>query len=484
MKSNILNIHTPLPFGEELRVGWGVLALTGIVPATAQTGETPSQEATPDRPNIVFILADDMGYGDLSCFGSKHVKTPVIDSLSRTGTTFTQCYAGSGISSPSRCSLMTGRHTGRTRIRDNQCPVGGIRGVKINANGDTTYIRRTNLMPTDTTIATVLSAAGYRTCLVNKWHLDGYDPTASPNHRGFHEFYGWTISTVHSNAPYYYPYYRFRGDTLTTIEENAHDAHVRHNTDISTDDAIAFIGRNKHRPFFLYLAYDAPHEPYIIDETSWYDGQKDWSMNTRRYASLITHMDRAIGRLMAYLRQEGLSENTLVIFASDNGAAVQAPLEQLNCNAGFHGRKGQLYEGGIRVPMIVNQPGRVPVQRLENIVYFPDIMPTLAALAGGEQHLPRQTDGLNILPLFYGQPVDTDHRMLYWEFTGKQRAARLGDWKCVTVKKGSPLELYNLRDDPGEQHNLADRYPEMVQLFDEAMQRMHHPSECWPLPGE
>ena len=230
----------------------GMLALAAL---TAQVAH--GQKATAERPNIVFILADDMGYGDLSCFGSKHVRTPHIDRLSEQGTTFTHCYAGSGISSPSRCSLMTGLNTGHSRIRDNQCPVGGRVGVKINPKGDTTYIHRTNLMPEDTTIATVLSAAGYRTCLVNKWHLDGYDPQAAPNHRGFHEFYGWTISTVHSNAPYYYPYYRFDGDQLINIKENRNDRHIRHNTDISTDDAIRFIDRQKDKqePFFLYLAF-------------------------------------------------------------------------------------------------------------------------------------------------------------------------------------------------------------------------------------
>lgn len=460
------------------------LSLITLALLAAQT--TAAQKATPQRPNIVFILADDMGYGDLSCFGSRHVKTPNIDRLSETGTTFTQCYAGSGISSPSRCSLMTGLHSGHSRIRDNQCPTGGIVGIKVSTGGDTTYIHRTNLQPQDTTVATVLSAAGYRTCLVNKWHLDGYDPTASPNHRGFHEFYGWTISTVHSNFPYYYPYYRFAGDELHTIKANAHDRHVRHNTDISTDDAIAFIDRQKdqQQPFFLYLAYDAPHEPYIIEEKTWKTDLPGQTENTRRYAALIEHMDAAVGRLIRHLEKRGLRENTLVIFASDNGAAVQAPIKELNCNAGFHGRKGQLYEGGIRVPLIVNQPGQVPVQRLQNQIYFPDIMPTLAAAAHGEQHLPHRTDGINVLPLFYGQQVDTDHRLLYWEFTGKQRAARLGDWKCVTVKKGAPLELYNLREDPEERHNLADRYPEMVQLFDQAMQQQHEPSECWPLPGE
>lgn len=451
---------------------------------TAGGNEPSGRQATSERPNIIFILADDMGYGDLSCFGSRHVKTPNIDRLSETGTTFTQCYAGSGISSPSRCALMTGKNTGNTTIRDNTCTAGGIRGMKISPKGDTTYVRRANLLPSDTTIATVLSAAGYRTCLVNKWHLDGYDPGAAPNHRGFHEFYGWLISTVHSNSPYYYPYYRFAGDSLTTIEENAHDRHVKHNTDLSTDDAIRFIDRNREQPFFLYLAYDAPHEPYIIDNTTWYDDREDWNDNTRRYASLITHMDEAIGRLLEHLDSTGLRRNTLVIFASDNGAAVQAPLEQLNCNAGFNGRKGMLYEGGIRVPMIVNQPGRVPAQRLENMVYFPDMMPTLARLAGAEDKLPQGLNGMSILPLFYGQQIDTDNRLLYWEFPGKQRAARRGDWKCVTVKAGRPLELYNLKDDPGERNNLADKYPEMVKKFNEEMQKARKPSPYWPLENE
>lgn len=456
-------------------------ALATFVPAIAE--EPDGQKATTDRPNIVFILADDLGYGDLSCYGSQQVKTPNIDRLAETGTRFTQCYAGSGISSPSRCSLMTGKNTGNTTIRDNTCTAGGIKGIKISPKGDTTIIRRANLLPTDATIATVLGAAGYRTCLVNKWHLDGYDPTASPIYRGFDEFYGWLISTVHSNSPYYYPYYRFDNDTLKTIKENEHDQHVRHNTDISTDDAIAFIRRNKERPFFLYLAYDAPHEPYIIDETTWYDDET-WDKNTKRYASLITHMDRAIGRVVDELDRLDLRENTLVIFASDNGAAVQAPLKELNCNAGFRGRKAQLYEGGIRVPFIVNQPGRVPVQTLRNIIYFPDVMPTLAAAANATAHLPQRLNGINVLPLFYGKAVDTDNRLLYWEFPGKQRAARKGDWKCVTIKGNAPLELYNLKDDPTERHNLADQYPEKVAEFEWEMNAVRTPSPNWPLPGE
>ena len=456
----------------------GALAITLVLGEDAMA-QGKKIRATASRPNIIFILADDLGYGDLSCYGSKAIKTPNIDRLAATGTRFSQCYAGSGISSPSRCSLMTGKNTGNTRIRDNMCTAGGMTGLKIFPNGDSTIVRRISIQPQDTTIATVLRTAGYRTCLVNKWHLDGYDSKSSPIYRGFDEFHGWLVSTVDSNSPYYYPYNRFNGDKLIHIKANEHDRHVRHNTDISVDDAIDFIKRNKNYPFFLYLAFDAPHEPYIIDNTSWYDNQT-WSMNEKRYASLVTHMDAAIGRLLQYLERKGLRENTLIIFTSDNGAAVQAPLRLFNCNAGFRGRKAQLYEGGIRVPFIVNQPGKVPVQSLDNIIYFPDMMPTLAALTGSTAHLPQRINGMNVLPLFYGQQIDTDDRVLYWEFPGKQRAARHGDWKCVTIKPDKPLELYNLREDPGEQHDLAKKYPEKVLGFDKVMKEIRTPSENWP----
>ena len=472
-------------------------ALVPVQQALAADDESASAAAdVPERPNIVFILADDMGYGDLACYGNRYIQTPNIDRLARTGTSFTQAYAGSGISSPSRCSLMTGRNSGNTRIRDNQCYAGGRTGLKINPKGDTTIVRRANLLPEDTTLATVISAGGYRTCLVNKWHLDGYDPMAAPNHRGFHEFYGWTISTVHSNAPYYYPYYRLHGDSLVNITENENDAHVRHNTELSTDDAIAFIHRNREQPFFLFLGYDAPHEPYIIDDTSWYDEQgivgddskrsvfSDWSANTKRYAALVTHMDYNIGRLLAALDALGLREKTIVIFASDNGAAVMAPLEELNSGAGLKGHKGQLYEGGIRVPLIVNQPGHVPARQIDNLVYFPDFMPTLASLTGSTQHLPQKTDGLDISPLFFGKDIDTDSRPLYWEFPGKQRALRWNGWKAVSVGRNKPLELYRIKDDPCEQNNLAKDNPALLQQMDSLMHRLRTPSPNYPIPAD
>lgn len=428
------------------------------------------------QPNIIFILADDLGYGDLSCYGNPYVKTPHIDQLAESGTRFTQCYAGSAVSSPSRCALMTGKNTGNTTIRDNFCQQGGIEGLK---NGRP--IRRMHILPTDTTIATILRNVGYRTCLVNKWHLDGFNPEATPLNRGFDEFYGWLISTPHSNDPYYYPFYRFNNDSLINIEANANDQRVKHNTDLSTEDAIRFIRKNKDNPFFLYLAFDAPHEPYIIEETGWYDDSQ-WEMDTKRYASLITHMDEAIGKLLHELDRLEIRNNTLIIFASDNGAAVQAPLEELQCNGKLRGRKGLLYEGGIRVPLIVNQPDKVQTQVLDNIIYFPDILPTLAALTGAET--PQNLNGINILPLFYGEKVETDKRLIYWEFPGKQRAARKGDWKVVSVKKNSPLELYNMKEDISETNNLAEKYPDLIKQFEVEMKKIRTPSPYWPLADE
>lgn len=459
------------------------ILLTGVCALSVLSCGNSSKEAQnkdeEERSNIIFILADDMGYCDLSCYGNKYIKTPNIDKLAETGTRFSQCYAGSGISSPSRCALMTGRNSGNTTIRDNFCVAGGIEGKKGKAT-----IRRMHLLPNDTTIATVLGAAGYRTCLVNKWHLDGFNPEATPLNRGFDEFYGWLISTAHSNDPYYYPYWRFDNRELINIKENEGDKRIKHNTDISTQDAIQFIQRNKKKPFFLYLAYDAPHEPYNMEETTWYDNET-WDMNTKRYASLITHMDKAIGRLIDELERLGLREKTLIIFASDNGAAKQAPLEELGCKGSLKGMKGQLYEGGIRVPFIVNQPGTIPVQELDNIIYFPDVMPTLAAAAKAEDKLPTRRNGINLWPLFLGETMkETDERMLYWEFTGKQRAARQGDWKVVSIKRDAPLELYNIKEDITESNNLADKHPDIVAYFEESMKNMRTPSPNWPLPEE
>ncbi len=429
------------------------------------------------RPNIIFILADDMGYGDLACYGNKVVKTPNIDKLASDGIRFTNCYAGSAISSPSRCSLLTGKHTGHTTIRDNFCKAGGLPGLK-----GTTPIRRMHLLPNDTTIATVLGSAGYRTCLVNKWHQDGFNPGAGPLDHGFDEFYGWLISTENSNTPYYYPALRFYNRDLKVIPENENNKRGIHDSDLSVNESIDFIDRNKNNPFFLYLAFDVPHEPYFINSLEPYSNSS-LSDTGKLYASLITHTDEAIGRLIDHLNKTGLRDNTIIIFASDNGGAVMAPLEELNCNAGFRGRKGILYEGGIKVPFIVNCPKHIKGgQTMKNLIYFPDVMPTLADYAHAK--LPQHIDGISIKALLDGKKQNTDNRVFYWEFPGNQVAVRKGDWKIVSVKKGTKLELYNITKDPYEKTNLAEKYPEVLKDLEKEIKKSHVASPNWPIEGE
>ncbi len=445
-------------------------AIAGL--STAASGVAQSKQ---NQPNIVFILADDMGYGDLACYGNKVIATPVIDKLAQDGMRFTQCYAGSAVSSPSRCALMTGKHTGHTTIRNNFCKNGGLPGLK---NGNP--IRRMHILPSDTTIATILNAAGYKTCLVNKWHLDGFNPGAGPLDRGFNEFYGWLISTEDSNTPYYYPALRFSNRDLTVVPENENNVRGIHDSDLSVDESIDFIRRNKNQPFFLYLAFDVPHEPYHINSVKPYDSM-GLTETAQLYASLITHTDEAIGRLIDFLEKEGLRDNTLIIFASDNGGAQQAPLEELNCNGGLRGRKALMYEGGIRVPFIANWKGHIPAgETRDNPIYFPDVMPTLAALANAK--LPAHTDGLNILPLLSGKSQNTSDRVLYWEFPGEQYAIRKGDWKMVLIrnKTGETCELFNIAKDPFEKNDLSVVNPQKLEEMKSLLKSTREPSPYWP----
>lgn len=430
-----------------------------------------------NKPNIIFILADDMGYGDLSCYGNQTIKTPNIDKLAEEGMKFTQAYAGSSLSSPSRTALMTGKHTGHSTVRDNFADAKGLPGLK---NGNP--IRRANILPQDTTLGTILSAAGYKTCVVNKWHMDGFNPGAGPLDRGFDEFYGWLISYETSNTPYYYPETRFYNRELVVIPENENNARGIHDNDLSVRESIEFIERNKENPFFLYLAFDAPHEPYFVNSLEPYE-TLPMSENAKLYASLITHTDKAIGNLIDFLENNGLRENTIIIFASDNGAALQAPLDELKCNGDLKGRKAMMYEGGIKVPFIVNYPGKIGAGQVNNnLIYFPDVMPTLADYAGAE--LPQNIDGISIRPLLEGEEQITDGRVLFWEFPGKQVAVRKGDWKAVSVKKGAELELYNIADDPNEQNNLAEDYPEILADLKNEILNERESSPFWPIDNK
>ncbi len=448
----------------------GLCALFAAQQTRSQSKNEEKNEK--DLPNVLFIIADDMGYGDPACYGNPYTRTPNIDKLAAEGIRFTRGYAGSSVSSPSRCALLTGLHTGHSRIRSNFVDAAGIEGMK-----GTQTIRRQGLTPEDVTIADVMKENGYVTGLVNKWHQDGFDPNAGPLDHGFDEFRGWLISTSYSNDPYYYPEWRFHGRELVKIPENENGRQVLHNNDISTDDAIDFIQRHKDERFFLYLAYDTPHEPYVINDTGLYDGY-DWDETSRLYAALITHMDQNIGRVLACLDELGIADNTLILFISDNGGASMAPHRTLRPNGILRGLKGNLYEGGLRVPMIVKMPGGPEGAVCHEPVWFPDILPTVAGLTNSPA--PEGIDGIDLAPLWTGQRMNLKERVLYWEFPGKSYALIRGPWKIVRPNKNSPTELYNLDNDISETTDLAEVFPEIVRELERIALSESTPSENFP----
>lgn len=450
-----------------------MLLSTGIISSAVSQTVVAANKAKSEKPNIIFIIADDMGYGDLACYGNKIVKTPYIDQLAHDGLRFTQTYAGSAVSSPSRCCLLTGKNTGHSRIRNNFAQAGGIVGDK---NGSP--IRRANLLETDTTLALMLHGVGYHSILINKWHQDGFNIHAGPLDRGFDEFKGWLISTPESNLPYYYPAKRYNNRELISIPENQNGVQGKHNNDISTDEAIRFIDENKTKPFFLYLAYDTPHEPYVIKDLGVYKNA-DLSQTARTYAALITHMDNNVGRVLHELDAKGLRDNTVVIFISDNGGAVMAPREELKCNGNLRGIKGNLYEGGIRVPLIARWPKHFPAGKTsEAIIYFPDFMPTLAEITGAKavQHI----DGMSILPTLKGSKQDTEKRFLYWEFPNQTQAVRWGKWKAIRTSWNKALELYDLDNDISEKVDVANQNPMVIENIENYLKTARTESENWP----
>jgi len=448
----------------------------GIISSAASQITLADNKTKPEKPNIIFIIADDMGYGDLACYGNKVVKTPNIDQLAHDGVRFTQAYAGSAVSSPSRCCLLTGMNSGHSRIRDNFAKAGGIVGDK---NGSP--IRRANLLETDTTLALMLRGVGYHSILINKWHQDGFNPTAGPLDRGFDEFKGWLINSPESNLPYYYPAKRYNNRQLADVPENQNGVQGKHNNDISTDEAIQFIGENKEKPFFLYLAYDTPHEPYVIKDLGIYKNT-NLSLTAKTYAALVTHMDANVGRVLKALDEQGLRDNTVVVFISDNGGAVMAPRKELECNANLRGLKGNLYEGGIRVPVIVRWPHHFAKDKVSNaLTYFPDFMHTLAAITGAKasQHI----DGISILPTLKGKNQHTEKRFLYWEFPNQTQAVRWGKWKAIRTGWNKALELYDLENDISEKTDVAKQNPIVIQKIENYLKTARTESENWPTVG-
>jgi arylsulfatase A-like enzyme len=454
--------------------------------AAAAAAQTAAAAASGGRkPNFVFILADDMGYGDPAVYGSDKIRTPNIDALAADGMRFTQGYAGAPVCAPSRCALLTGLHSGHGRVRDNFATAGGIIGHK----GKETW-RRPNLQPQDHTVAQYLKTAGYHTGLMGKWHLDGYAPEAVPNNFGFDEFKGWLTQIGSTQG--YWPAQRMHNRDLIDIPENADGRHGKYDTHMITEDSIDFIERNKAAPFFLYCAYDSPHSPYTSPDFGPYADRAGWADDEKTYAAMIWYMDLGIGRIVETLKRAGLERDTVIFFASDNGPRSEPTVQQtrvidfFDSNGGLTGYKRDMYEGGIRDPWIVRWTGHIKAGAVSDVpVYFPDFLPTALELAGAQG--PR-LDGISLKAFLVDGQTTPQDRVMYWEFyePNFRQAARWGQWKAVRLKRGAPVELYDLGIDPWESHNIADAHPDIAKKMGEIIDREHKPSEEYPdpKPGE
>jgi arylsulfatase A-like enzyme len=446
-----------------------------------------------NKPNIIFILADDLGYGDLGCYGQRQIKTPNLDRMAADGLRFTDAYAGAAVCAPSRCVLMTGLHIGHARVR-------GL---------DPPYLPGLYLIDGDVTVAEVLKDAGYTTGMIGKWGLgikkDGAKDAEQglPWRQGFDYFFGYL---THGHAHNYYPDFLWRNENkvplankLSTKPEHKGLVATKKTDyahDFLAEDSLKFIRDHMDKPFFLYLAYTIPHanneagdKGMEVPDYGDY-AAKDWPDPEKGKAAMISRMDADVGRLLALLKELRIDKNTLVVFSSDNGPPADegGRLPEFNdSNGPLRGFKGEMWEGGIRVPMIARWPGHVPPGKTsDSSVHFADVMPTLAAIAGGKT--PAKIDGIDFSPTLYGsnQPELTD-RFMYWEYdkNGLQKqAARWRHWKAVKVHYTKPLELYDLSKDVGEQHNVATAHPDIVAKFNTFIRTARANSPDWPVPPQ
>lgn len=436
-----------------------------------------AQGQSPDRkPNIIFILADDLGYGDLGCYGQQTIQTPHIDAMAREGSRFTQCYAGSTVCAPSRCALMTGLHTGHGRVRGN---------------------KRVPLQPQDTTVAEILKTAGYHTALIGKWGLGEPDSTGIPNRKGFDYFFGY-LNQHHAHN--YYPEYLWKNEEKFPLVGNVcrdddpiiSVERAQYSHDLFAEDALRYVEEHQDDPFFLYLALTIPHannergnkEGVGMEVPDYGDyADQDWAIGQKGHAAMISRMDRDVGRLLDKLRELSIAENTLVIFTSDNGPHKEggADPEFFNSRGGLRGIKRDLYEGGIRVPAIAWWPESIEAKTESDQPWtFWDFLPTAAELAGAET--PTHLDGISMVPALRGSDLDRKEP-LYWEFheRGFSQALRWGPWKAVRPKQDQPIELYNLVEDRSESNNVAGNHPDLVQIARDYFVNGRTDSGEWPV---
>ncbi|MDO8544792.1 MAG: arylsulfatase [Opitutaceae bacterium] len=435
--------------------------------------------AAPNRPpNIVFILADDLGVGHLGCYGQDKIKTPHVDRLAAEGIKFTQFYAGANVCAPARSTLMTGLHTGHTAVRNN--------GLDR------------HLYDEDVTVAEVLKKAGYATGGFGKWGL-GRDTTPGvATKQGFDVWFGQYSQT---HAHFYYPYFLMSNLEQVPLPENEGKKRGRYAADVTQGQALKFIETQARagRPFFAYLPTTLPHVELTAPEDSWEEYKGKWRKFARpdprpgyigsedalaEFAGMVARMDRHVGEVMAKLKALGVDEHTIVFFSSDNGPQPGAWrdifVEFFDGAMGRRGAKGDFYEGGTHVPLLVRWPGRIKPGTVTDLVsYFPDVMPTLAELAGATAQLPK-TDGISVVPTLLGRSGQKKHEFLYWESAGAnqtvaQQAIRWGNWKAVRGRTAKDWELYDLKSDPKESKDVSAANPDVMKKIHAIIVAEHTP---------
>jgi arylsulfatase A-like enzyme len=428
---------------------------------------SPTARAQQRQPNIILILADDLGYGDVGYQGQQKIHTPHIDQMAADGMRFTFCYAGTAVCAPSRASLMTGLHTGHTAIRGN-------RGFKPEGQYP--------LPDSSLTIATVLQRHGYTTGDFGKWGLGYPGSTGTPNKKGFTDFFGYNCQSLAHN---YYPDHLWSNTEKIGLDGTVYSADLIHR------HALQFLQANKDRPFFLWLSYTLPHAMLQVPHDSVYTGYLAQFHDSLRaaYAAMVTRLDRYVGEIRAQVQALGIAGNTLVLFSSDNGPHREGGNDPtyFNSSGSLRGIKRDLYEGGIREPFVAVWPGTIrPGTSSDRPFAFWDLFPTFEQVAGIAAT--KNIDGYSILPVLEGHPEKArQHDYFYWEFheNGGRQAVRFGHYKGVRLDVNTiadpHIEVYDLQKDPHETTDISAQHPEVVRRIKEIMTQAHQPNKDWPL---
>ncbi len=440
-----------------------LILAVAMLPAALALAQTPNRQ---DRPNIIFLMIDDAGVGDFGCYGQKLIRTPNVDRLAAEGTRYTQCYSGSAVCAPTRCALMTGMHTGHCTRRDNL----------VSAHRDDFLPDRplVFLGSKDVTVATLLKKAGYATGGIGKWGLGNPGSAGVPSLHGFDYFYGY-LDQLHAHT--YYTDELWLNDRMVPIPENADGKRRVYSHDLFADATLEFIRAHHDQPFFLYLPWTVPHGDFEVPDDAPYSDQP-WSQTLKNYAAMITRADRDLGRMMKLLKELGLDEKTIVFFTSDNGPNLPF-VKQFGSAAGLRGFKRDLYEGGIRAPMIVRWPGKVAAGAVSDFVWTHiDFMPTALELTGAP--VPENLDGMSVLPTLLGNK-QKPHEFIYWEIHSLfHQAVRTGDFKAVRFGTKNPIELYDLTTDEGETKDIAKQHRDVVKKIAAYMETARTDNKYWP----